>query len=56
MKKKYLEFYNFWKNFSMSSLEEIRRDICFQGKSQLNSLKLSVLDDLLYLKQYDIPV
>lgn len=56
MKKKYLEYYEFWKNFSMSALEEIRQEICFQGKSELNSLKLSVLDDLLYLKQYKIAV
>jgi hypothetical protein len=54
--KTYIEFYNFWKNFSLNSLDEIRREICFQGKSELNSLKLEVIDDLCYLKHNGIGV
>lgn len=52
--KTYIDFYNFFKRFSIQSLQEIRREICQDGKSQINSLKLSVIDDLCYLKQYNI--
>lgn len=54
--KTYIEFYNFWENFSIGYLDEIRREICFQGKSKLNSLKLEVIDDLCYLKHNGIEV
>lgn len=52
--KTYIEFYNFWKRFSISSLDELRREICHQEKSKLNSLKLEVIDDLCYLKHNGI--
>lgn len=52
--KTYSEFYNFWKRFPISSLDEIRHEISLQGKSELNSLKLQVIDDLCYLKHNGI--
>lgn len=55
-KSTYIKFYDFWKGFSETSLIEIREEICLQGRSQLNSLKLEVIDDLLYLKHYNIPL
>lgn len=54
--KTYNEFYNFWKNFPLHYLDEIRLEISQQSKSKLNSLKLEVLDDLSYLKYYNIPL
>lgn len=54
--KTYTDFYNFFKKFSIASLDEMRKEICFDGKSEINSLKLSVIDDLCYLKQYNIPL
>ncbi len=48
--KTYIEFYNFWKHFPFNDLCEIRNEICLQGKSEMNSLKLKVIDDLCYLK------
>ena len=52
--KTYIDFYNFFMRFSIQSLEEIRKEICLDGKSEINSLKLRVIDDLCYLKHYDI--
>jgi len=40
--------------FSIQSLEEIRKEICLDGKNEINSLKLRVIDDLCYLKHYGI--
>ncbi len=52
--KTYIDFYNFFKKFSIQSLEEIRKEICLDGKNEINSLKLRVIDDLCYLKHYGI--
>lgn len=52
--KTYIDFYNFFKKFSIPSLEEIRKEICLDGKNEINSLKLRVIDDLCYLKHYGI--
>ena len=52
--KTYIEFYNFWKNLPLVYLDEIRLQISQQSKCKLNSLKLEVLDDLGYLKYYNI--
>jgi hypothetical protein len=54
--KTYIEFYNFWKNLPLDYLDEIRLQISQQSKCKLNSLKLEVLDDLGYLKYYNIPL
>jgi hypothetical protein len=52
--KTYIDFYNFFMRFSIQSLEEIRKEICLDGKNEINSLKLRVIDDLCYLKHYGI--
>lgn len=54
--KTYIEFYNWFKRFPISYLLELRKEIWFDGKSELNSLKLEVIDDLCYLKKYNIPL
>jgi hypothetical protein len=54
--KTYGHFYEFFKRFSIQSLEEIRREICLDDRSDINSLKLRAIDDLCYLKQYSIPL
>ena len=52
--KTYSDWYEWFKSFSMTALQEIREVICEQGKSEENSLKLTVIDDLMYLKHYGI--
>lgn len=52
--KNYKEMYSWFKRFSLIELEEIRKAICIDGKNSINSLKLQVIDDLCYLKQYGI--
>ena len=54
--KTYNEWYNFWKRFNQVALVEIRKAVVEDGKSDLNSLKLEVIDDLLYLKDNNIPL
>lgn len=52
--KTYIEFYNFWEKFSIEFLQELRKEICQDGKSRINSIKLEVIDDLCYLKKYNL--
>ena len=54
--KTYGEWYNFWKRFNQDTLIEIREAVVENGKSDINSLKLEVIDDLLYLKDNNIPL
>jgi hypothetical protein len=54
--KTYGEWYNFWKRFDQNTLVEIRNIIVDEGKSELNSLRLEVIDDLLYLKDNNLPL
>ena len=54
--KTYNEWYNFWKRFNQVTLMGIREVIVADGKSDINSLKLEVIDDLLYLKDNNIPL
>ena len=55
-KQQYLKYYDHWKNYPVDFLDEIRRHIAEDGPTDLNSLKLEVLDDLIYLKQNNIPL
>jgi hypothetical protein len=52
----YIKWYEWFKSFRTDALLEIRQEICFQNKSRENSLKLEVIDDLLYLKDNNIPL
>lgn len=55
-KQQYLKYYDIWKNYPIDFLDEIRRSIVEDGPTDLNSLKLEVIDDLIYLKQNNIPL
>jgi hypothetical protein len=58
----YNEWYDHYKNYSIEALDELRTVICMQvrfgerEKSEETSTILKVIDDLGYLKQYNIPL
>ena len=55
----YIMYYNHFAIYSIEYLEEIRRQICQDdnNKQQENtSLRLEVIDDLIYLKHNNIPL
>jgi hypothetical protein len=55
----YIKYYNHFAIYSIEYLGEIRRQICQDdnNKQQENtSLRLEVIDDLIYLKYNNIPL
>lgn len=62
MKKKYAEIFNKFKNFSVYGLESLRNQIfddMHDGKQERNKetlLRLEVIEDLIYMKHYNISV
>jgi hypothetical protein len=56
----YNEWYDFYKNYSIQALDELRTVICMQvrfgerEKSEETSTILEVIDTLAYFKQYNI--
>ena len=62
MKKKYSEIFKRFKNFSIPSLESLRDKIfddMHDGKQERNKetlLRLEVIEDLIYMKHYNISV
>ena len=62
MKKKYGEIFKRFKNFSVYGLESLRNQIfddIHDGKQERNKetlLRLEVIEDLIYMKHYNISV
>jgi len=62
MKKKYSEIFKRFKNFNIASLESLRDQIfddMHDGKQERNKetlLRLEVIEDLIYMKHYNISV
>lgn len=62
MKKKYAEIFKKFKNFSVNGLESLRDQIfddMHDGKQERNKetlLRLEVIEDLIYMKHYNISV
>ena len=62
MKKKYAEIFKKFKNFSVYGLESLRNQIfddMHDGKQERNQetlLRLEVIEDLIYMKHYNISV
>lgn len=55
----YIEWYKHFSIYSLEYLEEIRRQICQYDnnkKRKDTSLRLEVIDDLIYLKHNNIPL
>lgn len=56
----YNEWYNYYKNYNIQALDELRAVICMQvrfgerEKSEETSTILEVIDTLAYFKQYGI--
>jgi hypothetical protein len=55
-KRTYIQWYEHFKVYQLDILEEIRRQICQDDKREDTSLRLEVIDDLMYLRENNIPL